>query len=114
MCRISGFVNNSQCLNGENFSNLQTQCGYKLANKINSFAISFDCELSDGQKDEITEELEQLQTWNVDNDRKLFLKPKDEIKQDIGRSPDWRDALLMRVWFDYKQIIPLSKEDLGL
>lgn len=114
MCRIGGFVNNSQCLNGENFSNLQTQCGYKLADKINSFAMSFDCELSEDQKDEITEELEQLQTWNVDNDRKLFLKPKDEIKQDIGRSPDWRDALLMRVWFDYNQIRPLSKEDLGL
>lgn len=54
------------------------------------------------------------QTWNVDNDRKLFLKPKEEIKQDIGRSPDWRDALLMRVWFDYKNVQPITKEDLGL
>lgn len=114
MCHIVGFVNNAACFNGENYANLQTQCCYKLAEKINAFEISIDCELSEDQKDEITGELEQLQTWNVDNDRKLFVKPKEEIKQDIGRSPDWRDALLMRVYFDYKSVRPLSKADLGL
>ena len=49
-------------------------------------------------------ELEQLQTWDVDADgAKLRLKPKDEIKQDIGCSPDWRDMMLMRCWFDYNE-----------
>ena len=114
MCRIVGFVNNAACFGNDNYANLQTQCCYKLAEKINAFGISINCELSEDQKDEITEELEQLQTWNVDNDRKLFVKPKDEIKHDIGRSPDWRDALLMRVYFDYKSVRPVSKDDLGL
>ena len=48
-------------------------------------------------------ELEQLQTWNVDNDGKLMLKPKAEIKADLGRSPDYRDMFLMRSWFDYNE-----------
>ena len=32
-----------------------------------------------------------------------MLKPKPEIKEDLGRSPDWRDMLLMRCWFDYNE-----------
>lgn len=117
-CGIKGFVNGSSPENGENYSSLQAQCAYKLAERINRFSVSFDCELSESQKDEITQELEQLQTWNVDNDRKLFIKPKEEIKQDIGRSPDWRDVLLMRSWFDVKKPVRVSvsvfnKEDLG-
>jgi len=39
----------------------------------------------------------------ADSDEKLKLKPKVEIKNDIGRSPDWRDMLLMRSWFDYNE-----------
>lgn len=117
-CGIKGFVNGSSPENEENYANLQAQCAYKLAERINRFEVSFDCELSEAQKDEITQELEQLQTWNVDNDRKLFIKPKDEIKQDIGRSPDWRDVLLMRSWFDVKKpaqvsVSVFSKEDFG-
>ena len=34
---------------------------------------------------------------------KLKLKPKEEIKMDIGCSPDWRDMFLMRAWFDYNE-----------
>ena len=48
-------------------------------------------------------EVEQLQTWNGDSDGKLKLKPKSEIKEDIGHSPDWRDAMLMRCYFDYSE-----------
>ena len=32
MCK--GFVNNSRALNDENFNNLKSQCGYKMAAKI--------------------------------------------------------------------------------
>src|SRR5690606_11288501 len=35
-CRIKGFVNNSKALNNENYSNLKTQCYYKLSEKINN------------------------------------------------------------------------------
>ena len=59
--------------------------------------------ISTADKEEIIRELEQLQTWKADSDGKLKLKPKEEIKMDIGRSPDWRDMFLMRAWFDYNE-----------
>ena len=104
-CDIQGFVNNSSPFGGENYKNLQTQCGYKLAEHINSHELGIEDGLvSESEKEEITNELEQLQTWKMDSDGKLMLKPKSEIKEDIGRSPDWRDMFLMRSWFDYNEV----------
>lgn len=103
-CDIQGFVNNSIPFNGENYQNLQTQCGYKLADHINATEVGIDEDLiSTADKEEIIRELEQLQTWKADSDGKLKLKPKEEIKMDIGCSPDWRDMFLMRAWFDYNE-----------
>lgn len=101
-CKIVGFVNNSRALKDENYQNLKTQCYYKLADKINNNEIFFDCELSQQQKDWIAEELEQVESWDADSDGKMKIKPKTEIKQNIGRSPDYSDALAMRMYFEYK------------
>lgn len=103
-CRIKGFMNNAAPVDGENYKNYQTQCIYRLASKINNYEVSFHCHVSSEDKDQIATELGQIQTWDVDNDRKLSVKPKSEIKQDIGYSPDWRDALMMRVHFDFKGV----------
>lgn len=116
-CDIKGFVNNSTPFGGENYKNLQTQCGYKLAEHINANEIGVEEELvSMAEREEIVRELEQLQTWHADSDGKLELKPKEEIKQDLGYSPDWRDMFLMRCWFDYNEVdIPDNIEQiLGL
>ena len=97
-------MNNSSALNGENYYNLQTQCGYKLAEHINASEFGIDEDLiSEADREQIILELEQLQTWNADSEGKLKLKPKDEIKLDIKCSPDWRDVFLMRCWFDYNE-----------
>lgn len=103
-CDIQGFVNNGRALKDENYQNLQTQCGYKLAEHINASEIGINEELlSSADKEQIILELEQLQTWDVDGEGKLKLKPKEEIKQEIRCSPDWRDVFLMRCWFDYNE-----------
>lgn len=104
-CDIKGFVNNSVALKGENYRNLQAQCGYKLAEHINASEVGIDEELvSQSDREQIVRELEQLQTWKADSDGALMLKPKEEIKLDLGCSPDWRDMLLMRCWFDYNEV----------
>ncbi len=116
-CEIQGFVNNSTALNGENYRNLQAQCGYKLAEHINANEVGMEEDIvSQAEREEIVRELEQLQTWKGDSDGKLQLKPKEEIKNDIGHSPDWRDLFLMRSWFDYNEVeIPDNIEQiLGL
>lgn len=100
---IIGFTNNGRPFEGENYQNLQTQCAYKLAERINDGEFGIDCDLSEEDKEDIATELGQLQTYDVDSDGKLKIKPKELIKQDIGRSPDWRDLFLMRSYFDYKK-----------
>jgi len=112
-CGILGFTNNASPVAEEvpdgygderyqkpQYNNYQTQCGYYLVKMINSFNFWFKAEISEQYKEEITEELEQLKSYKVEDDRKVYLLPKKEIKENIGRSPDWRDLFLMRAHFD--------------
>lgn len=117
-CGIKGFVNGSKPFNEETgedyatpkYNNLQTQCGYYLAKQINKNAIWWKAPIEDRYKEEIEEELGQLKNWKVDDENKVYLLPKVEIKNNIGRSPDFRDALLMRSFFDLEN----SYEDLTI
>ena len=105
---IQGFVNNSKPkinpVSGlaENYYNFQAQCAYMLASAINSFSIHIDCEISGDSRTQIIEELEQLKTYKIDSDNKLRIFPKELVKANIGRSPDWRDMLLMRFAFEFE------------
>lgn len=99
--KIKGFINNSRPLNGENYSNLKTQCYYKLAEKINEGAVFISAELSVKQKEAIQQELEQVKIADKDSDNKLRIMSKADVKLAIGRSPDYSDSLMMRMYFEY-------------
>jgi len=102
-CRIRGFLNNGKVIGNENYLNLQNQCVYHLAKKIQENGLYWEADISDQHRNEIIEELEYLKSYEEDKDeRKIRALPKAKIKESIGRSPDWRDALMMRVWFDLK------------
>ena len=97
--RCQGFTNNARALKGENYQNLKTQCYYKLADQINKGQIGVSC--SDvNVKNYITEELEQVRTKDADKDNKLQIIPKDTVKAILGRSPDYADALAMRMFYE--------------
>lgn len=100
MLGCKGFVNNSRPLNGENYENLQAQCAFKLAARINSNGLFIE---NEEDKQEIIEELEQLKQKNVDGDGKKGIVGKDKVKEVLGRSPDFRDMLLMREYFELDQ-----------
>ena len=53
-------------------------------------------------KDYIVQELEVVEMKDMDKDNKLQIVSKDKIKQNIGRSPDFSDALMMRMYFELK------------
>jgi hypothetical protein len=97
--RCQGFVNNARPLKNENYQNLKTQCYYKLADLINKAQIGITCN-DISQKNNIIEELEQVRMKNADKDTKLQIIPKDTIKTIIGRSPDYADALAMRIYYE--------------
>lgn len=99
--RCKGFVNNSSPVNS-NYSNLKTECGYKLAEVFNQ--ISVVAKVDEGTKDLINAELGQLKTYDSDKDNKLKLLPKERIKENIGRSPDYLDNFIMRMYFECKPV----------
>ena len=98
--KIKGFVNNSTALLKQNYVNLQSQCCYILAEKINKHQLYIECDLSEKQKESIIEELECLKSYESNREGKLKVLPKEKIKDLIGRSPDYRDAMMMRCFFD--------------
>lgn len=98
-----GFVNNSSPIktkDNKNYDNLKSQCGFMLAEKVNSSELSIEFECSEYDKEQIKEEFEQLK--RKDSDTKQMLIKKDDIKANIGRSPDWLDVFIMRMYFDLK------------
>lgn len=106
-----GFKNNARPIKTgkdmPNYKNLQVQCLYYLADKINNGEVWIAADFDDADHlKEIKEELAQVQSkGEQDPERKLDCKSKGDIKQDIGRSPDWRDMMMMRSWFDLKKPI---------
>ena len=95
------FVNNSKALKSENYQNLKTQCYFKLAEKINEGVIEiFDYDII--IKEKIIQELQLIKRKNIDRDGKLQIISKEEIKEMIGRSPDYSDAMMMRMLFEFK------------
>lgn len=98
--RIRGFQNNAQASNPKTYVNLQAECLYMLAGAVNDGRLGIAADLSDRQREDITQELEQVQSAHGDKEGQMKCKNKEQIKRDIGRSPDYRDALLMRFFFD--------------
>jgi hypothetical protein len=104
--RCNGFVNNSKPTNPV-YYNLKTECGYKLAELFNQ--ISIKAPVNNDIRDLINTELGQLKTFDSDKDNKLRLLPKDGIKENIGRSPDYLDNFIMRMYFECARVRPLTR-----
>jgi phage terminase large subunit len=99
--KCKGFINNSKPLKDENFNNLKSQCSFKIAEKIMNREIGEVCDNS--KVITITsEEMEQVKQKDIDKDGKIAIVSKDVVKQNIGRSPDEWDSIMMRYYFELK------------
>lgn len=103
---VKGFVGNSTPLNTvkgkpDNFQNLRTQCYYALAEAVNSHQIAVKCE-DQAMRGYIIQELEQVKSRDNDKDGKRKILSKDDVKELIGRSPDYSDMMMMRMWFELR------------
>ena len=98
---VQPFVNNAKALEKENYQNLKTQCFYKLAEQVNVGNIWIKCNDID-LRNKIIEELEVIRRKNMDNDMKLAILSKKEMKATLGHSPDYADALMMRMRYMFK------------
>jgi len=105
MENCKGFINNSSPVETEytkqihNYRNLKTQCYFKLAELVKNGQI--DCyDVPMEIKEGIIEDLEQISQKNMERDGKIELIGKEEIRERLGRSTDYSDALMMRCYFD--------------
>lgn len=83
------------------YRNLKSQCEFRLAKIINNNEMFFDCDVSEYWQ-AIQEELEVIKNRGLDEEGKLETLRKKEIIEIIGRSPDHKDTLMMRIFFDLK------------
>lgn len=111
---VRGFINNSRAfemklphetkynlkLAKQNFGNLKAQCYYALAEKVRKNEIGIYSKIPVEIKEKLIADLEQIKRKNPDKDGKFYVTPKEEIKKNIGRSPDYGDALMMRMYFE--------------
>lgn len=104
---IKGFVANSAPFDNklthepENYQNLKAQCYYTLAEYVNLRKMG----ILTGNvqiKTMIIEELQQVKTRDMDKDGKLKILQKEEVKENLGRSPDFSDSIMMRMFFELK------------
>lgn len=88
------------------YFNLKSQCAFKLAEVINAGLLYIDC--PDEIQPLIVEELEAcLVARDVDADTsKKRIIDKREMKAVLGRSPDFFDPLMMRMYYE---IMPQPK-----
>ena len=82
----------------ENYENLKAQCHYLLAGCINSAGMYIaEQATTTEQREAIMEELSVLKQRDIDKDGPLRVLSKDEVKELIGRSPDYSDMMAMRM-----------------
>lgn len=114
---IRGFVANSRPLvdirlneqqdEVPNYRTLKGQCAYMLADEINNHRISVQpmviCDTEIEYEELLTEDLEQIRAKDIDaDDKKLDIVSKDEVRDTLGRSPDFGDPMIMRMIFFLK------------
>ena len=82
-----------------NFANLKAQCAFKFAELVETHKLA----IKNAEQDEqemLAEELSTIRQKDPDKDGKLRLVPKEEIKADLGRSPDGADTFIFRMYFE--------------
>lgn len=84
----------------ENFANIKSQMYFYLADMVNEGKIWIRV---DKYRDTIIEELEQVKREKELTDDKLRVIKKEEVKEMLGRSPDFSDAMMMRMRFEIGQ-----------
>lgn len=102
----------------QNYKNLRSQCYFKLSEVVNGHEIAIKIRYFETNIEgytlekaisELEEELDAVK--KVDNSgekTKYAIIPKAEMKEELGRSPDLADMLMMRMWYVLKPVATLS------
>jgi len=102
---VVSFINNSRQIevNGQPniYQNLKSQCYYGLAEYVEKGKIKA-ITIKDESFELLCQELQCIKQKDIDKDGKLSVIPKDVMKRILGRSPDFADAMMMRMYWELK------------
>ena len=63
-------------------------------------------------KERIENELDNILIKDVDNDNKIKMETKEDMKKRLGHSPDYADCIMMRMYWELnKSNSPITKTD---
>lgn len=103
----------------QNFNNLRSQCYFKLSEMVNSrligiklkrFSSNIEGYSQEKALADIEEELDHVKRADDSGQSlKQAVLPKAEIKEQLGRSPDFADVFMMRMIFELKPVAAPSK-----
>ncbi len=108
---IWDFVKNRQV--PANYRNFRSQCYFKLGEMVNGREVAikltrFETNIEGYTQEkclsDIAEELDAIKATDNSIDTKLSIIPKSEIKEQLGRSPDFADILMMRMFYELKDL----------
>jgi hypothetical protein len=54
--------------------------------------------------DDLTQELLAVKLKDIDKDNKVQVQSKEEMKKILGKSPDLSDSLMMRMYYEIKNL----------
>ena len=94
-CR--GFLNGGRAKQPDRYTNQKAECYFKLAELIEQNKVIFKVNQF---RDVIIQELDMIRRRQPEADGKLAVISKDEIARMHGKSPDYADAIMMRVYFE--------------
>jgi hypothetical protein len=97
----------------QNFTNLRSQCYFRLSELVNDRLVAiklryfktniegFTQEMALTQLEEELDAVKRLPNEASQNNKHAVI-PKDDMKEALGRSPDFADVLMMRMLFEFK------------
>jgi len=99
--KVRGFLGGSRAIDTgkkEAYANLKAQCFFILSDYVKKGKIGIyeDCPF----KEYIIDDLDQTRAKNITDSKKNDIVNKSDIKEHLGRSPDFADAISMRMYLE--------------
>jgi len=82
------------------YFNLKTQCFYKCADSVNRAEYYISDSVDREHVETLLNELRYIKRDKVESDGKLRVIPKEQMINNLGRSPDYADAFMMHSYVD--------------
>jgi len=100
MLKCKGFINGSSPKGQTNYQNLKTQCYFMLKALVEQGRIGIKPR---DYMEDIIEEMSQIKEIDADKDGKIKIIKKSELIKTLGKSPDYADAIMMRMFYELGQ-----------